>query len=68
MGLEMKYFVLKPRAKSRTDIHAMASQQAMRRYAEIVRDHDDELSDQLTMWSLDEQRKQVGLPKDTDDE
>ncbi len=37
MALEMKYFVLKPKAKGKNDLYARASQEAMIRYADIIK-------------------------------
>lgn len=46
--LEIKYFVLKPRGDSP---HAMASREALFRYAECIEDHDPELAQQLCDWA-----------------
>ena len=51
MTLEMKYFVLKPEAKSRDDLFATASQEAMIRYAEIIEPIDSDLAEDLAIWA-----------------
>lgn len=50
MSLTMKYFVLKPRAKCRGDQYALASRAAMLTYADIIREIDPVLADQLIGW------------------
>ena len=59
--LEMKYFVLKPRAKSRNDAFASASQYAMETYAIEIADIDKELSEALTAWVNAERKRQDEL-------
>ncbi|MBU2177605.1 MAG: hypothetical protein KJ556_21140 [Gammaproteobacteria bacterium] len=49
-GLEMKYFVLKPRSKDPDDPYAYASRQAMLRYSYIIRPFNALLADQLLVW------------------
>jgi len=46
-GLEMKYFVLKPRGK---DIYAIASREAMRRYADEIEGDNPRLAAELRKW------------------
>lgn len=60
-GLVMKYFMLKPRAKSKDDLHALASQQAMLRYAEAIRGLDPGLADELRTWAVRETTRQKEL-------
>ena len=62
MSLEMKYFVLRPRAKQRKDIYALASQVAMRAYAFVISDTDPEFAKELEYWSNDEAKKGTQLP------
>jgi hypothetical protein len=50
MPLEMKYFVLKPKAKSKKDIWAEASQNAMFTFADTIREEDPELFRELVAW------------------
>lgn len=50
-GLEMKYFVLKPRG---TDIYAQASRKAMQVYARIVAEENKALATDLLEWSYNE--------------
>ena len=47
-GLEMKYFVLKPKG---CDFYAQASRQAMRAYAEIIEGVNRQLAIELRMWA-----------------
>jgi hypothetical protein len=51
MSLEMKYFVLKPRAKQRTDAYSNASQQAMFAYADAIEGKNMELALDLRVWA-----------------
>lgn len=50
-GLQMKYFVLKPKGN---DPYAEASRRAMSAYAAAIRSKNRELADQLSNWALDE--------------
>ena len=63
--LEMKYFILKPKAHSRDDEHATASQLAMITYANSIKNKDRELSDSLRKWATDEAKKQTVMEKPT---
>ncbi len=47
-GLEMKYFVLKPKG---TDVYARASRKAMRAYARLVRSENPDLANELDEWA-----------------
>jgi hypothetical protein len=60
MPLYLKYFVLKPGG---TSPHAMASREAMFRYAECIEDHDPELAQQLCDWA----DMEVHQPEETTD-
>ncbi len=51
MPLEMKYFVLKPEAKSTDDHFATASQDAMEIYADSIQEHDPVLASELRAWA-----------------
>ncbi len=46
-GLEMKYFVLKPKGD---DAYAIASREAMRTYAKAIDDENPVLAQELKMW------------------
>ncbi|OPX33355.1 MAG: hypothetical protein B1H40_00065 [Candidatus Latescibacteria bacterium 4484_181] len=59
--LEMKYFVLKPRAKDRYDMFARASQDAMIAYSERIRTTDPLFADQLLTWAAKEKARQDKL-------
>ena len=54
MPLEMKYFVLKPRAKSKEDVFAIASQKAMFEYARTIQKVDAELAQKIRAWAREE--------------
>jgi len=58
MKLEMKYFILKPKAKSCNDIYAKASQAAMKAYADIVRPTQPEFASELDKWVEEEKQEQ----------
>lgn len=58
MGLKMKYFVLKPKAKARCDPYARASQLAMITYAEQIEHDDQEFAKELTAWAKKETEAQ----------
>lgn len=60
-GLQMKYFLLKPRAKHGDDAHATASQQAMLQYANQIKATDRLLAEQLSLWARKEEVRQDGL-------
>ena len=57
MGLEMKYFVLKPKSKHKNDQYAAASRAAMRAYALCVKNTDPSLSQGILSWARKEQQK-----------
>lgn len=57
-GLEMKYFVLKPRSKSFNDLYAHASREAMKAYAEIIRYSNEILANELIKWCDREYKKE----------
>lgn len=62
MGLEMKYFVLKPRAKHRDDVFARASQRAMQTYADYIRSSGGvelSLANELHEWANREHIRQL---------
>lgn len=58
MSLKMRYFVLKPRAKSKTDLYANASQSAMHAYADIIEEVNPKLATDLRKWASHETTKQ----------
>lgn len=49
-GLQLKYFILKPKSKYPRDPHANASRKAMLTYANEIREFDYELADDLIEW------------------
>jgi len=59
--LEMKYFVLKPKAKDGYDMFARASQDAMIAYSERIRTTDPLFADQLLEWATKEKTRQDEL-------
>ena len=54
VGLETKYFVLKPRGD---DVYAEASRAAMFRYSELIEKTDPELAYALSHWAFEEIRR-----------
>ena len=54
MGLEMKYFILKPRSKNHDDHYAHASREAMKAYAKAIESIDPGLAQDLTNWRIAE--------------
>ena len=54
MGLEVKYFVLKPRGKN---IYAVASRNAMMAYASTLEEEDPEFGKDLRAWARAESLK-----------
>jgi len=59
--LEMKYFVLKPKAKDGYDMFARASQDAMLAYSERIRTETPLFADQLLCWAEKEKANQDEL-------
>ena len=51
MPLEMKYFVLKPKAKAKDDPWAIASQNAMYAFADDIEEEDPKLARELRLWA-----------------
>ena len=51
MPLEMKYFVLKPRAKSKDDAFASASQAALYSFGQNIQFADKDLAKELKAWA-----------------
>jgi len=58
MTLEMKYFVLKPKAKDGHDMFARASQDGMIAYSERIRTIAPLFADQLLFWAEKEKTTQ----------
>ena len=58
-GLEMKYFVLKPRAKTRDDAYAKASHAAMYAYADSIEETNEALARELRLWAGKEVGRQI---------
>ena len=59
MALEMKYFVLNPKAKKTDDHFATASQDAMNSYADSIQEFDSVLASELRMWANKEAVSQM---------
>ena len=66
-GLEMRYFVLKPRAKKLDDPYAAASQSAMFTYADNIEDHNNQLAEELRTWAAEECIRQARINGESDD-
>ena len=49
-GLEMRFFVLEPKGK---DVYARASREALKRYAEVIKDKNCELCADILLWVKD---------------
>ena len=60
-GLQMKYFVLKPKGK---DIYAEASRKAMRVYASHIERENPEMTKQLRDWADKENWEVNPIPED----
>lgn len=50
----MKYFMLKPRGKSKNDLYAAASRKAMRAYANHIQTENINLAEALRSWAKKE--------------
>ena len=59
-GLQMRYFVLKPQGD---DDYAIASREAMRAYADIIKQTNTELYVDLHKWADEEMMRTIN-PKD----
>jgi len=55
MGIEMKYFILKPKSKSVDDKYAQASRHAMKAYSNFIYAQDPALAKELYDWQKKEQ-------------
>ncbi len=62
-GLQMKYFVLKPRPKSADDPYANASHAAMFAYADMIEEHNPDLASELRQWAGIEVGALVHFPR-----
>jgi len=60
-GVENKYFVMKPRSKSKLDPYARASRIAMKSYAYAIRAVNLKLSDDLLEWVAKEEQLEKKL-------
>lgn len=56
LGLELKYFVLKPKSKMTGDPYAIASRQAIRTYADSIESENSELAFDLRRWANKEDK------------
>ena len=61
MALEMKYFILKPKAKKPYDHFATASRKAMMTFAMYIKNYDPELAQSLVDWVKREEDKQARM-------
>lgn len=57
----MKYFVLKPKAKTKDDTFVRASQQAMYAYAKSIWQTNNELSKSIEIWAMEEECRQTNM-------
>jgi len=60
LGLDLKYFVIKPKSKTADDPYARASRQALRAYADAIETENGELAFNLKRWANKED-KEAGL-------
>jgi len=60
-GLEMKYFVLKPRARGNNDHYAHASREAIKAYAETIESIDPELARDVRAWRIAERNRMTDI-------
>jgi hypothetical protein len=60
-GLEMKYFVLKPRSRELNDMYAAASRKALRAYAGHIAPINPELASGLLAWAKIESDRENAL-------
>ena len=60
-GLEMKYFVLKPKSSFKNDIYAAVSREAIRNYANNIKSINPILSQELINWVNIETDKAMNL-------
>lgn len=58
-GLQMKYFVLKPKG---SDVYAKASRRAMRAYADMIQGDNKEFADELRAWADREHVAMIEAP------
>lgn len=63
-GLQLKYFVLNPRSKTKNDIYAKASRTAMRAYSDVIAFDNPELSHDLRQWVNKEDIKDEKLKEE----
>lgn len=67
MMLEMKYFILKPRSRTKGDPHAFASRAALFTYADVIEMEDESLATSLRLWAGKEESRNRALTADDDD-
>jgi hypothetical protein len=66
VGLQMKYFILKPKAKHAEDQFAAASQAAMHAFADAIEKTNDVLAAELRIWARKEAQRQHDLQQPQD--
>lgn len=66
-GLRMKYFVLRPKAKSKDDVHAKASQHAMLVYTVHIREVNPDFASEVEAWAMLEATRQNRMKGGTTD-
>ena len=62
-GLQLKYFVLKPKSKDITDPYAHASRMALKAYARSIKSTDPALARDLERWIVQEEKAKMLLKK-----
>lgn len=58
---QLKYFILKPKSKTRNDVYAQASREALLAYARSIQETNPKLHDELWLWVQDEQINELSL-------
>jgi len=61
VGLQIKYFVLKPKSKTTDDVYAKASRKAILTYANEIIQIDEKFANDLIKWVAEEETKAVNL-------
>ena len=67
-GLELKYFVLRPKSKYQDDQYAFASRQALRTYADSIAGVNGELAHDIRVWVQTEDENNAKMEYSEPDE
>jgi len=58
MKMILKYFVVKPRSKIKSDLAARASREALRAYASVIKEGSPDFADELLEWAFEEEDRE----------